>query len=120
MYAFHESEPAWRPPPVAFSPPNAPPISAPDVPALTLAIPQSDPAAESHVSAERMLRVNRPLDRPCGTELLTAMASSRVSTVSTCRIGAKISSEQIGMSARERKIVGWTKYPGRSASACPP
>jgi hypothetical protein len=30
---------------VSFSPPNAPPISAPDVPMLTLAMPQSEPAA---------------------------------------------------------------------------
>jgi len=33
MYCFHESEPDSRPPPVSFSPPKAPPISAPDVPA---------------------------------------------------------------------------------------
>ena len=29
MYCFHESLPDSRPPPVSFSPPNAPPISAP-------------------------------------------------------------------------------------------
>jgi hypothetical protein len=46
MYAFHASEPASRPPPVSFSPPKAPPISAPLVPTLTLAIPQSEPVAE--------------------------------------------------------------------------
>ena len=34
MYAFHESDPDSRPPPVSFSPPNAPPISAPEVPML--------------------------------------------------------------------------------------
>ncbi|MGO8469967.1 hypothetical protein AB9F45_36400, partial [Rhizobium leguminosarum] len=33
--------PDSRPPPVSFSPPKAPPISAPDVPRLTLAMPQS-------------------------------------------------------------------------------
>lgn len=43
IYCFHESEPDSRPPPVSFSPPKAPPISAPDVPMLTLTIPQSDP-----------------------------------------------------------------------------
>jgi DNA-binding transcriptional LysR family regulator len=32
MYARHASEPDSRPPPVVFSPPKAPPISAPDVP----------------------------------------------------------------------------------------
>ncbi len=43
MYAFHESDPDSRPPPVSFSPPKAPPISAPEVPMFTFAIPQSDP-----------------------------------------------------------------------------
>jgi len=43
IYYFHESLPDSLPPPVSFSPPKAPPISAPDVPILTLTIPQSDP-----------------------------------------------------------------------------
>ena len=43
MYAFQASEPDSRPPPVSFSPPNAPPISAPLGPILTLAMPQSEP-----------------------------------------------------------------------------
>jgi hypothetical protein len=30
MYCFHASDPASRPPPVSFSPPKAPPISAPE------------------------------------------------------------------------------------------
>ena len=47
MYAFHASLPDSRPPPVSFSPPNAPPISAPLVPMLILAIPQSLPAARA-------------------------------------------------------------------------
>src|SRR5438034_3232826 len=67
MYAFQASEPACRPPPVAFSPPNAPPISAPEVPTLTLAIPQSEPATDSHRSAARRSVVKSPLDKPCGT-----------------------------------------------------
>src|SRR6266550_4409268 len=50
MYCFHESEPASRPPPVSFSPPNAPPISAPLVPMLTLAMPQSDPRTDRKCS----------------------------------------------------------------------
>ena len=43
MYCFHESEPDSRPPPVSFSPPKAPPISAPEVGMFTLTIPQSLP-----------------------------------------------------------------------------
>ncbi len=53
MKSFQESEPASRPPPVSFSPPKAPPISAPEVPMLTLAMPQSLPAAARKRSAER-------------------------------------------------------------------
>ncbi len=49
MYCFQESDPASRPPPVSFSPPNAPPISAPLVPTLTFTIPQSDPVGPSIV-----------------------------------------------------------------------
>ena len=43
MYCFHASLPDSRPPPVAFSPPKAPPISAPLVGILTLTIPVSAP-----------------------------------------------------------------------------
>jgi membrane protein DedA with SNARE-associated domain len=50
------SEPDSRPPPVSFSPPKAPPISAPLVPMFTLAIPQSEPRCERKVSASRMSR----------------------------------------------------------------
>jgi hypothetical protein len=32
-----------------FSPPKAPPISAPEVPMFTLAIPQSDPATDKEM-----------------------------------------------------------------------
>jgi hypothetical protein len=55
MYAFHASEPDSRPPPVSFSPPNAPPISAPEVPMLTLAMPQSEPRGARKRSASRRL-----------------------------------------------------------------
>lgn len=48
MYCFHESEPDSRPPPVCFSPPNAPPISAPFVGILTLIMPQSEPFGPIH------------------------------------------------------------------------
>lgn len=43
MYCFQESLPASRPPPVPFSPPKAPPISAPFVGIFTFTIPQSLP-----------------------------------------------------------------------------
>lgn len=43
IYCFQESLPASRPPPVAFSPPKAPPISAPFVGILTFTMPQSLP-----------------------------------------------------------------------------
>ena len=64
MYCFHESEPDSLPPPVSFSPPNAPPISAPEVPILTLAIPQSLPRFDKNVSAFLMLVVNIDEDNP--------------------------------------------------------
>jgi len=50
IYAFQASEPDSLPPPVSFSPPNAPPISAPEVPIFTLAIPQSLPLADKNFS----------------------------------------------------------------------
>jgi len=43
IYCFQLSDPDSRPPPVCFSPPKAPPISAPEGPIFTLTIPQSDP-----------------------------------------------------------------------------
>jgi hypothetical protein len=51
MYAFQASLPLSLPPPVSFSPPKAPPISAPEVPIFTLAIPQSDPDAERNITS---------------------------------------------------------------------
>ena len=63
MYAFQESEPASRPPPVSFSPPKAPPISAPLVPILTLAIPQSLPAWERKFSTDCIFFVNIDEDK---------------------------------------------------------
>src|SRR6185437_14636094 len=79
MYAFHASLPDSRPPPVSFSPPNAPPISAPLVPIFTLAIPQSLPRWQRNVSAEMRLCVKIDDERPCGTSLCHAMASSNSS-----------------------------------------
>jgi len=43
-----ENIPDSLPPPVAFSPPKAPPISAPEVGMLMFTIPQSDPLGPSH------------------------------------------------------------------------
>src|SRR6056297_1419328 len=67
IYAFQASEPDSRPPPVSFSPPKAPPISAPDVPIFTLAIPQSDPAADRNFSLSWTFWVNTADESPCGT-----------------------------------------------------
>ena len=78
MYAFHESEPDSRPPPVSFSPPKAPPISAPEVPMLTLTIPQSDQAEDRNRSASAWSWVKIADDNPCGTPLCSSTASSRV------------------------------------------
>ena len=47
---------------------------------LTLAMPQSEPAAERKVSAWRRFRVNMEEERPWGTSLWTSMASSRLPT----------------------------------------
>ena len=62
------------PPPVSFSPPNAPPISAPLVPMLTLAMPQSEPAGEQNSSASRTSLVkiadDSPAARRCGSRSL--------------------------------------------------
>jgi len=51
IYAFQASEPLSRPPPVSFSPPKAPPISAPLVPMFTFAMPQSEPEQDKKNSA---------------------------------------------------------------------
>src|SRR5437773_11114760 len=64
IYIFQESLPLSRPPPVSFSPPNAPPISAPLVPVFTLAMPQSLPAAHKNFSASRMSFVKTAEVRP--------------------------------------------------------
>lgn len=65
------------PPPVSFSPPKAPPISAPFVGMLTFTMPQSEPAGPVHLKMFAGLDVKRLLDRPCLTELFSAMACSK-------------------------------------------
>lgn len=61
-----------------FSPPNAPPISAPLVGILTLMIPQSEPEGPIHLKIVAGLVVKIELDKPWATLLLIAMASSSV------------------------------------------
>ena len=78
MYAFQASDPASRPPPLSFSPPKAPPISAPEVPILTFAMPQSLPDADTNRSPCRKLFVKIADDKPCGTPFWMANASSSV------------------------------------------
>ena len=49
-YKFSKRQNQIRdPPPVSFSPPKAPPISAPEVPIFTLAIPQSRPETDKTI-----------------------------------------------------------------------
>ena len=67
MYTFQASEPDSLPPPVSFSPPKAPPISAPEVPIFTLAIPQSEPFTDKNNSASLRLLVIIDDDNPCFT-----------------------------------------------------
>jgi two-component system sensor histidine kinase PhoQ len=74
------SEPDSRPPPVSFSPPNAPPISAPEVPRLTLAMPQSLPAEERKASAFCRRSVNSADDSPWAEAFCCAIASLNEST----------------------------------------
>ncbi|AOJ06612.1 hypothetical protein WS71_04210 [Burkholderia mayonis] len=64
MSRFHASGPDSRPPPVSFSPPNAPPISAPLVPMFTLTILQSLPAADMNGSASRTSFVKKRRRQP--------------------------------------------------------
>src|SRR6187399_2275456 len=90
IYTFQASEPDSRPPPVSFSPPKAPPISAPDVPMLTLTMPQSEPAADMNSSASAWSWVKIEDESPCGTALLSATAASRSSYVITYSSGANV------------------------------
>lgn len=57
MYCFQESEPLSRPPPVSFSPPNAPPISAPEGPILTFTIPVSAPRGPVHCNKKIYVKI---------------------------------------------------------------
>ena len=115
--AFHASEPDSRPPPVSFSPPNAPPISAPDVPMLTLAMPQSLPDRREKRSRRRAHRcVKIADDNPCGTPLFCAIASSSAVERASRRGSARRSRAARRRIALRRPvtIVGSTKNPGPS------
>ena len=70
MYCFHESDPDSRPPPVSFSPPKAPPISAPLVPMFTLAMPQSEP--------EPVVLRNRSLARMDSVKIAASRGGERL------------------------------------------
>lgn len=139
IYCFHESEPDSLPPPVCFSPPKAPPISAPLVGILTFTIPQSDPLGPIHCKelepphhrAPKPINtenssialtlntvdtslVNRLEERPWFTLLLMAIASSTEVHLSTYTIGANVSSRTVSLVGDNPVImVGSTKYPGR-------
>ncbi|KAK8921144.1 ATP-dependent DNA helicase Q-like 3 [Platanthera zijinensis] len=78
MYCFHESLPASRPPPVAFSPPKAPPISAPLVGMLTFTMPQSLPSG-LHKSMFKARTRTGP-----NSSSFTTSASEDISTIVGC------------------------------------
>jgi hypothetical protein len=61
---------------VAFSPPKAPPISAPLGPMFTLAIPQSLPSGERKISASRRSVVMIEEESPGATPFWIAIASA--------------------------------------------
>ena len=99
MYCFQASEPDSRPPPVSFSPPNAPPISAPEVPMLTLAMPQSEPVAERNCSASRRFMVKMDEERPWGTSLWRASASAKVAVPQDVEDGREgLAFDDVGLS----------------------
>jgi hypothetical protein len=95
MYCFQASLPDSRPPPVCFSPPKAPPISAPEVGMFTLTIPQSDPFGPIHrkyqTGKEDLITLNmfstlwvKILEEtPCGTSLFHETVSSTLSAFRT-------------------------------------
>jgi hypothetical protein len=138
MYCFQESEPDSLPPPVAFSPPKAPPISAPFVGMFTFTIPQSDPLGPNHWENKsnyififnfntetlllpyctwkmfEMFCVKREEERPCSTWLLIFMAELISLALSAYTIGAKVSLRTTGLSGESPvTMVGSTKKPSR-------
>jgi len=120
MYCFQESEPDSLPPPVAFSPPKAPPISAPFVGILTFTIPQSLPFGLVHKWIFFKSEVKRLDDNPSSTSLLYEIASSIVSILITYNIGANVSTFTILASCFIEMIVGSTKFPFKFFNTFPP
>jgi len=120
MYCFQASEPDSRPPPVSFSPPKAPPISAPLVPMLVLTRPQSLPRGPIHLLYRERSRVKRLELRPCGTLLLIATASSKVENLIMYKMGTKSSLCRIGALESISMIVGCTKLPSEPSITSPP
>ncbi len=121
MYCFQESLPDSRPPPVSFSPPNAPPISAPLVPMLTLAMPQSLPrCAEERLRADHVGGEDGRREALRDVVLPLRWPLRASSNSITYRIGAKISSRTMGMSARARTMAGSDIAAARQSSFSPP
>jgi len=75
---------------------------------LTLAMPQSLPAAERKRSALRRLVVMMAEESPCTTPFCMAMASSRVSYFITYRMGANVSCWTMAMSLVASAMAGLT------------
>ena len=73
-----------------------------------MAIPQSEPDALRKVSASIRSWVKMAEDRPCGTALFKAMASSTVRQPMTYKMGAKVSSHTMGDCAGMVTMAGRT------------
>lgn len=108
MYCFQASLPLSLPPPVSFSPPKAPPISAPLVPMLQLTMPQSEPDGPIHLNRFCRFFVKIDDERPYLTELLYLMPSSRSLILNTYMIGQKLSVLTMSASGLISTIVGST------------
>src|SRR3970040_3209463 len=112
IYTFQASDPDSRPPPVSFSPPKAPPVSAPEVPMFTLAIPQSEPTTDKNNSASRKLLVMIADDNPCATPFWIAIASiTSPEYFNKYNTGAKVSCCTISNVFSASAIAGLTEHP---------
>ena len=84
---------------------------------LTLLIPQSEPSAETKRSASPWSLVKMQDERPCGTSLLSAIASSRLSYGITYRIGTRSLEREISVCSSIRTMAG-SAWKARGASSC--
>ena len=112
------SLPDSRPPPVSFSPPNAPPISAPEVPMFTLAMPQSLPGSSGS------LRLADAVGEDRGAEALRHVVVQlqrlrEASCTSSRRGSARRSRSGRSAPASISMIVGCTKCAARSRARAP-